>query len=136
MKIPILIADETAPDRDTEFKKLFEAHMGITVQQFKEAACETHTDDDDWVGYRLGVYRLECYCDAQYWHLFMEANDDRSLILSTHDDAGRESWTVHERYPQAISMYHDTVGSGCRFAVLSLVIKSTDFTPFYQRDGE
>lgn len=79
MKIPILIENEENDD-DT-FCEDFLRITGLYTHEFKHHADKMHHEYDDWLGWKLGIFCLESYCDAQYDHLLIEINDDSPLLV-------------------------------------------------------
>lgn len=140
MKIPILIEDECAPDAYFFFCEEFKKMMGISVHEFREAAVRVTGEKDDWIGYRLGIYRLETYVDCQHWHLYIEATGDRSVMVTSSywpdddpedDTEMADHIEIHEDLDTLDRRYNEEIEKGAQVVSAAFVIYSTDYSPFY-----
>lgn len=143
MKIPILTEDSTlrlTPDSWEAFCAEFKKLMSITVSQFRMVASKTKLDDG--AEYRLGVYML-CFNTNGTWSLnIVDTKPNSSLLVTTFDgesisdDNGVDKWEAHEDYPLAEKRYRHAIDNGSLVASISLVIASTDYSPFYTTTEE
>ena len=131
--IPILSEDECAPDARENFDKEFLKMMHCTPDQFLKVA--VRDPDLDALIYRLGCYVLDYHSDYPYWTLSIATGGGRSLIV-THDHLPRideaGGWSCHEDPDEAAMAHRSYVDMGAPSVTTSLVIKSTDYEPFYE----